>query len=217
MPLFTRACVLVATTAENRLEVHSEFTESLDEVFLLCDICIFVSADLNMYCLEGVVHYHRLIDHATVFVEECEHHVEVDERVWLKRKLLHDKVAFASKAPQMFGESVDPLLACSCTESAKNNIVACNLHVAAFNRARCLASVLLHRLDNLCVNDGRVFVYCVKNQRLPVSDICGHLAHHHIVIHSEGGVSHKEKVWDRGEDEAFLKVRVVVAFNKHPC
>ena len=148
VPLLTGTEDLVATTTVDGLQVDAEAFQGHEQVGLvLADG--FLAVDGDVEGLECVAHHDGFVGHALVEVDHVEHHVEVDERLGLLRQLLEDQMLDAGSFLEMFHQGLDAMHVGARPQSAQDDVVADDLHIAAFHRADAMGVVGQDRVDDL--------------------------------------------------------------------
>ena len=103
VPLLAGSPVIVAIATVNWLQVDADVFQSCKQVGDLATHGL-LSVNGDMEGLVVAVHDNRLVNHASVDIKHGEYHIEVDERLRLKRQLLENQVLHAWLGLQVFDD-----------------------------------------------------------------------------------------------------------------
>ena len=198
VPLFAGGIVVVAVAAIHWFEVDADALQSSNQVghFLAHG---FLSVDGDVEGLESRIQDDGLVNHALVHVKHGEHHVKMDERLGCERQLLEDKVLHARFGLQVFDEAFHAVHVGAGAQATDDDIVADDLHVAAFHRADAMHVVVQRRLHDFGLKHGVKVVDGFQYHALAGANLRGHAADHQVVEHRERGVAHEKQVGQRAQ------------------
>ena len=149
MPLFALLCPSIITTTNDRIQVEAQIACTLQEIRLLM-ICDFSVIYLNMSGLQVrilcILANDRLEHHASVLVEECENHVEMNERLWSFRQFLNKNVELGLASLEIFDKKLNTFLVGSDSITNEQSVVTGNQHIATFGACSRLPFASIYRL-----------------------------------------------------------------------
>ena len=147
MPLLACCPVVVTVAAVDGFQIDADFFQSAEQIGdFFADGLLSIDSDVEG--LVFAVQDDRLVDHAAVHIQHGEHHIEVNEGLRLKRKLLEDEVLHAGFSLQVLDQRFHAMHIGTCAKAADYHVVTDNLNVATFHRTFAVDVVAQHGVDD---------------------------------------------------------------------
>ena len=112
------------------------------------------------------LHYQRLKHHAFVPVQQSEHHIQMYERLRLRRQLLHNHIAapLRTASAETFYHEIDALRGCPDTVSYNHYIIAGYYDVTSFHYDRRVLPLKVIRVNHTAFKRSAMTVNCIHDQ-----------------------------------------------------